>query len=132
MAGLKYTSLSDPDPAWLPLKVAVDTQFDAFYALPIEQQHEVWVGYPHPVPEGTPMDLEVSYDQIPMRDGEKVGIKIYRNAEKLKAMGGRRAPLVLVAHGGGWVLGNHDVEEGVCRWMAKETGAVIVDVDYRL
>ncbi|EXJ76483.1 uncharacterized protein A1O5_00991 [Cladophialophora psammophila CBS 110553] len=132
MSSLKYTWLSEADPVWIPLKQACDEQFDGFYALPIEKQHETWVNYPHPVPEGTPMDLEVSFEQVPVRDGAKVGIKIYRNTEKLKAMGKVKAPLVLVAHGGGWVLGNHDVEEGVCRWIAKETGAVVVDVDYRL
>jgi acetyl esterase len=132
MTTLNYTWLSEPDPVWLPLKLAADEQFDAFYALPIEKQHETWLGYPHPVPEGTPMDLEVSFKQVPVRDGEKVEIKIYRNSEKLKTMSGKKAPMVLVAHGGGWVLGNHDVEEGACRWMAKETGAVIVDVNYRL
>lgn len=132
MTSLKYSWLADPDPVWLPLKLAADEKFNEFFALPIEKQQEAWLKSPHHVPEGTPMDLEVSFKQVPVRDGAKVGVKIYRNVEKLKAMNKKTAPLVLVAHGGGWVLGNHDVEEGVCRWTAKETAAVVVDVDYRL
>lgn len=132
MTTLKYTSLSDPDPAWAPLKAVVDEQFAAFWSIPLDQQAAAYASVPHPLPEGTPMDLEVSYDGVPTRDGETVSVKIYRNPEKLKAMGKDTAPLVVVAHGGGWVLGNHDVEEGVCRWICKETGAVVVDVDYRL
>lgn len=78
------------------------------------------------------MDMDVSYEKVPARDGAQIGIKIYRNTSKLEELGRKNVPLVIVAHGGGWTLGNHDVEQGVCRWIAKEAGAVVVDVDYRL
>ena len=132
MSNLKYASLADPSPEWLPIKEAVDANFTAFFSLPLEQQHPIWAAQPHPLPDGTPTDLGVSHQKVSVRDGAEVGIRIYRNSAKLKQMGKTQAPLVLVAHGGGWVLGNHDVEEGVCRWIAHETGAVVVDVDYRL
>lgn len=132
MASLKYASLADPAPEFLPIKEAIDANFTAFFSLPLEQQHPIWAAQPHPLPDGTPTDLEVSSQQVPVRDGAQIGIRIYRNTTKLREMGKTEAPLVVVAHGGGWTLGNNDVEEGVCRWIAHETGAVVVDVDYRL
>lgn len=43
------------------------------------------------------------------------------------------APRVLIFfHGGGWVIGNIDSYSNVCTNMAKQTGALVVSVDYRL
>jgi acetyl esterase len=35
-------------------------------------------------------------------------------------------------HGGGWVLGDLDSHDGLCRTLANESGAVVFSVDYRL
>lgn len=41
-------------------------------------------------------------------------------------------PVVVFFHGGGWVIGNIDTHDGVCRDLASDSGTVIVSVDYRL
>lgn len=41
-------------------------------------------------------------------------------------------PVVLWIHGGGFVIGGLNSYDGVCRAMAKQTGAILVSVDYRL
>jgi len=41
-------------------------------------------------------------------------------------------PVVVYFHGGGWVLGNLDTHDSLCRRLASETGCVVVAVDYRL
>jgi len=41
-------------------------------------------------------------------------------------------PLIVWFHGGGWVTGNLDTHDQVCRMLSDETGAVVVSVDYRL
>jgi acetyl esterase len=41
-------------------------------------------------------------------------------------------PVLVYFHGGGWVIGSLDTHEGVCRQLAKRSGAVVVSVDYRL
>ena len=46
--------------------------------------------------------------------------------------GGDERPLVLYFHGGGWVIGNLETHDGVCRDLASDSGTVIVSVDYRL
>ncbi|MCD5422499.1 alpha/beta fold hydrolase [Rhodococcus pyridinivorans] len=41
-------------------------------------------------------------------------------------------PVVIFAHGGGWVAGSVDVTDSSCRQLAEQLGAVVVSVDYRL
>jgi acetyl esterase/lipase len=40
--------------------------------------------------------------------------------------------LLIFYHGGGWVIGNIDSYTAVCSNMAKQTGHVVISVDYRL
>lgn len=42
------------------------------------------------------------------------------------------APTIVYLHGGGFVIGDLDTHEGVCRLLSRDTGAVVVSVDYRL
>ncbi|MEU9705907.1 alpha/beta hydrolase [Streptomyces sp. NPDC047981] len=41
------------------------------------------------------------------------------------------APVIVFAHGGGWVLCDLDTHDGLCRELASRTGASVVSVDYR-
>jgi len=41
-------------------------------------------------------------------------------------------PALVYFHGGGWVIGNLDSHDGVCRALANKGGCVVVSVDYRL
>jgi len=41
-------------------------------------------------------------------------------------------PVLVYYHGGGWVIGTFDTHEAVCRHLAKQAGAMVVAVDYRL
>ncbi len=41
-------------------------------------------------------------------------------------------PVVVYFHGGGWVLGNIESHEGICRAVANAGGVIVVAVDYRL
>ena len=42
------------------------------------------------------------------------------------------APLLLYLHGGGWVIGDLDLEDRALRLLAQESGSKIVSLDYRL
>ncbi|MFF9014108.1 alpha/beta hydrolase [Streptomyces sp. NPDC014870] len=44
---------------------------------------------------------------------------------------GTGAPVIVFAHGGGWVLCDLDTHDGLCRELASRTGASVVSVDYR-
>ncbi len=41
-------------------------------------------------------------------------------------------PVLVYFHGGGWVLGNIESHEGICRALANAGGVIVVTVDYRL
>ncbi len=55
-----------------------------------------------------------------------IPIRIYASEH-----GGLR-PALVYFHGGGFVFGNLDTHDAVCRALAKESGAVVISVDYRL
>jgi acetyl esterase len=53
--------------------------------------------------------------------------RLYRPIESADEL-----PLVLFFHGGGWVLGDLDSHDNLCRRIAAESGAQVLAVDYRL
>ncbi len=48
------------------------------------------------------------------------------------AGGGAALPALVYFHGGGWVIGDLDTHDALCRTLANETGARVIAVDYRL
>jgi acetyl esterase len=46
--------------------------------------------------------------------------------------GGTPPPLLVYFHGGGWVIGDLDTHDGVCRFIAAAAGVAVLSVDYRL
>ena len=50
--------------------------------------------------------------------------RAYRNSSE-------KSPTVVFFHGGGWVAGDLDTHDRQARWLAIETGAVVISVDYR-
>jgi acetyl esterase len=45
---------------------------------------------------------------------------------------GAGRPAIVYFHGGGWVIGDLDHSDGLCRSLCREAGMVVVNVDYRL
>ena len=55
-----------------------------------------------------------------------IAMRVYRSARAVAE------PVAIVyLHGGGWVVGDLDTHDASCRLLARETGAVVVSVDYR-
>jgi acetyl esterase len=46
--------------------------------------------------------------------------------------GEKRLPVLVFLHGGGFVIGNLDTHDGLCRVLCRESGARVIAVDYRL
>jgi acetyl esterase/lipase len=55
-----------------------------------------------------------------------VPVRVYRPEA------GSPTPTIVYFHGGGFVIGDLDTHEGVCRQLCRDVGAVVVSVDYRL
>lgn len=60
------------------------------------------------------------------RDADGVPVRVYRPSAD------PNLPIFVVLHGGGWVIGNVEQYDGIARWLANASGAVVVSVDYRL
>ena len=58
--------------------------------------------------------------------GGEIPIRVYASEEGVGRVG------LVYLHGGGFVLGNLETHDAVCRALAKESGAVVIAVDYRL
>jgi acetyl esterase len=75
---------------------------------------------------GTPEPVRSVKDlSIPGPVGE-IPLRIYRPDA------GAPIPALIYIHGGGWVIGDLDTHDIVCRAIARRAGAVVVSVDYRL
>jgi acetyl esterase len=60
--------------------------------------------------------------------GGSIPIRIYRP----DAPSGELLPALVYFHGGGFVVGDLDMVETVCRTICRDAGIVVVSVDYRL
>ncbi|MBR1198999.1 alpha/beta hydrolase [Bradyrhizobium sp. AUGA SZCCT0240] len=83
-----------------------------------------------PVANPEPPDLESAKPlSIPAPHGE-IPARIY-TPKTLRRMDGL-APCLVFYHGGGWVIGDLDSHDVVCRKLAHEGELIVISIDYRL
>ena len=81
-----------------------------------------------PVPEFNRSPLVVTtVDKFKGPESELL-VKIYEKKDR----GNDLLPAVFWIHGGGYVLGHPDVDDGVCEMFVLEANCVVVSIDYRL
>ena len=49
-----------------------------------------------------------------------------------EAAGANKPPLLIYLHGGGWIRGDLDTHDDVCRYLCRHAGVVVASVAYRL
>ena len=74
-------------------------------------------------------DIEIPSSRTPGVGGaleaQTIPVRFYRDhADK--------GPIIVYYHGGGWVIGDLESHDGLCRHLAKESGLALLAVDYRL
>lgn len=77
-------------------------------------------------PQGLPIG-KVEDMAIPGPAGE-IPLRIYTPV----AAGSGALPVLVYYHGGGWVIGDLETHDALCRTLANESGCKVVAVDYRL
>ncbi|KAH7385685.1 lipase esterase family protein [Pyrenochaeta sp. MPI-SDFR-AT-0127] len=128
---MRLAHLSNAHPEWE--KVAerqkqIDEKLESIYKLPIEEFRKIPYQAPR-LSDHTPVpgqDLTISVSQVVVRDGTKVGIRIYSPLAVTE-----NHVLFFNIHGGGWTVGTPQTEEGQNRMIAVRNNAIVVSVDYR-
>ncbi|WP_373987330.1 alpha/beta hydrolase [Duganella sp. BuS-21] len=62
-------------------------------------------------------------------DNGSIALRLYRG---MGVSAFKHSPVILFIHGGGWVIGNLESHDALCRHLANSTGSTVVAVDYRL
>ncbi len=60
--------------------------------------------------------------------GGPLALRLYRPGPP----GPPAPPLLVFLHGGGWVIGDLEIQDGLCRALANRAGCAVLSVDYRL
>ncbi|MGB3811248.1 MAG: alpha/beta hydrolase [Parvibaculum sp.] len=95
--------------------------------LPVEQGREMYRGIAATLDvQGVPIG-KTEDRTIPGPAGE-IPVRIYTPV----AAGGDALPVLVYFHGGGWVIGDLETHDALCRSFANEAGCKVVAVDYRL
>ena len=83
---------------------------------------------PEPPPVGEVRDLQATGPHGP------IPLRLYRpmTAAGTLASSAKALPVLVYFHGGGWVIGDLDTHDTLCRELANASGAAVVAVDYRM
>jgi acetyl esterase len=118
----------DPDAAMI-YKAFQDAGRPAYETLPVQEARDSWIQArfvmnpdPPELQSAGPLDIPAPHGSIPAR--------IYTPKALRKKDG--LAPCLVFFHGGGWVIGNIETHDVVCRKLAHEGELIVISVDYRL
>jgi acetyl esterase len=94
-------------------------------SVPVDQLRAAVKGFAAVTPKLPVRLRDVTDRSIPASQGE-VPVRIYTP----EANGPR--PLLVYFHGGGWVVGDLDTQDMICRGLCHGANCIVVSVDYRL
>jgi acetyl esterase len=97
------------------------------YTLPPQQAREVYRLSRGPFQPELPEVSEVLTRAAPSPGGE-IPLRCYRGRDTVED----KLPVLIFYHGGGYVIGDLDTHDYVCRKIANAAGCAVVSVDYRL
>ena len=92
-----------------------------WHEIPVEESRELFNSLD--VVFGQGPELPSIEDQVIL---ERIPIRIYRPSDDPSL------PVIVYFHGGGWVVGNIQTHDAVCRNLSRATKCAVVSVDYRL
>lgn len=76
-----------------------------------------------------PPDVAVAQDLSASGPNGPIPVRYYRPVRSTEA---QVLPLLVFYHGGGWVIGDLDTHDVVCRTLCNHSGAAVLSVDYRM
>ncbi|KAL2809935.1 Alpha/Beta hydrolase protein [Aspergillus granulosus] len=105
--------------------------------------HPHWENFPHNLPPNTRIlgmnrerlpispqpGLEIEEFDVPARDGYQIRVRSYTQSASLTQA---TLPLLIYFHGGGFVTGGLETDDGPCRDIASAFPILVLNVEYRL
>ncbi|PYN15713.1 MAG: acetyl hydrolase [Candidatus Rokuibacteriota bacterium] len=82
-----------------------------------------------PASTPTPPEIGAVRNLVAQGPGGPIPLRVYRPAGVAASVA---LPGLLYFHGGGWVIGDLDTHDVLCRQLTAEAGVTVVNVDYRL
>ncbi|TFZ02256.1 alpha/beta hydrolase [Ramlibacter henchirensis] len=81
------------------------------------------------VTQPDPPEVALARDLAAPGAAGDIPLRLYR---PLGAAPSKVLPVLVYYHGGGWVIGNRDSHDVLCRQLANGSGCAVVSVDYRM
>jgi acetyl esterase len=113
----------DPQVAFV-LDLVVKAGRPAYHTLSPKEARQLFI---ETRPASTPQPPAIGVVRNLSADG--IPVRVYRPAGVPDAT---RLPVLVFFHGGGWVIGDLDTHDTLCRQLTAEAGISVVAVDYRL
>ncbi len=82
-----------------------------------------------PASTPTPPEIGAVRNLVANGPGGPIPLRVYRPAGVAASVA---LPGLMYFHGGGWVIGDLDTHDVLCRQLTAEAGVTVVNVDYRL
>ena len=116
----------DPQAKAILDSMAENTEMPRMIDLPPEGAREMYRGLAAALDaQGVPIG-KVEDRTIPGPAGD-IPVRLYE-----PVAGGNGLPALVFFHGGGWVIGDLETHDALCRTLANESGCKVIAVDYRL
>lgn len=111
----------------LRLLLALGDGRKAFHELPLARSRALYGHMINMLDVESEKVAETRELSVPSGDGADIAVTLYRPRGVTEP-----APAVMFFHGGGYTIGTADEYQRLCRHIANKTGAVVLNVDYRL
>ena len=111
------------------LQLMVERKVPPMHTLSAEQARRVYLERKATTQPPAPAVASSRDVRAKMDDGREIGLRLIRpsGTDETAAL-----PALVFFHGGGWVIGDLDTHDTLCRELANGAGCAVVSVDYRL
>ena len=110
------------------LQLMVDRGVPAVNTLPPKEARDFYI-LRKALTQPDPPVLSHVHDHLPNLGGVQVPVREYR---PMGASATEVLPALVYFHGGGWVIGNIETHDVLCRQLSNASGCAVFSVDYRL
>ena len=111
------------------LQLMIDRQIPRVHTLEPQEARAGYRNRCHLTQPPKPPVAESRDLQAVVGDGRRLGLRLIRPQA---AAPNTPLPALVYLHGGGWVIGDLDTHDTLCRELANGAGCAVVSVDYRL